>query len=105
MLHPREITKWILENCVDENGDVDISCLNFWNFEGNVKMCNIKVKHNLYQNMQIVGGDLHQNYQYVEGAIYQERQTSVQEKIKQNYVAIRMIDKRAKYRLLNKTKL
>lgn len=65
-----EIKKWLLENCINENGDLDLSCLDFSDFDGNVDISELKVKKSLNQSWQKVGGDLRQNYQEADGRIF-----------------------------------
>ena len=78
--------KWILENCVNEAGNIDLDGLDFSDFNGNIFISNMKVKNNLcqdgqevngflYQNCQIVNGDLYQDSQEVQGSLHQNRQT------------------------------
>lgn len=69
-----EIKAWLLENAVDENGDLDLSCLDFSDFEGDVYIDGMVVKKDLVQNCQNVGGYLHQDFQEVEGNLYQNIQ-------------------------------
>ena len=40
----KEIRDWLLENCVDENGDLALMYLDFSDFEGNVYISYMKVK-------------------------------------------------------------
>ena len=69
-----EIKKWLLENCVDEDGNLDLSGLDFSDFEGSAYIDNMKVKQNLHQDSQTVGGNLYQDCQTVERSLYQDRQ-------------------------------
>ena len=57
--------KWILENCVDEYGDIRLDNLDFSNFDGDIHIGNLKVKKSLYQNHQRVGEKLEQDCQVV----------------------------------------
>lgn len=77
-----EIEKWLLENCVDKDGNLNLIGLDFSNFDGDIYFRCIRVKNNLYQDMQevfgkleqdnqIVGGDLYQCKQEVKGTLYQ----------------------------------
>lgn len=70
MLSKEEIKKWMLKNCINENGDLDLSCLDFSDFDGNVNISELKVKKSLNQSWQKVGGDLRQNYQEADGRIF-----------------------------------
>ena len=98
MLSKKEIRKWLLKNCIDGIGDLNLSGLDFSGFNGDVKISHMKVKRDLvseYQNVggslfqghqkvgkylfqggQIVGGHLKQNYQKVKGNIYQNNQSA-----------------------------
>jgi hypothetical protein len=44
------ITEWLLENCVDRNGDLNLSLLDFSAFDGDVYISQMKVKESLYQD-------------------------------------------------------
>ena len=99
MLSKKEIRKWLLKNCIDGIGDLNLSGLDFSGFNGDVKISHMKVKRDLvseYQNVggslfqghqkvgghlfqggQIVGGHLKQNYQKVKGNIYQNNQSAI----------------------------
>lgn len=61
----QEIKNWILENCVDKDGNIDMSDLDFSEFEGNVRISSMKVKKDLVQSCQKVGGSLFQHWQEV----------------------------------------
>jgi len=67
----KEIQEWLLENCVDGGGDLNLNDLDFSNFEGNVWIGNMKVKKDLWQHEQEVGGDLRQYSQTVNGTVSQ----------------------------------
>ena len=69
-----EIKSWLLENCIDENGDLDLMYLDFSDFEGNVDISFMKVKGDLYQHNQRVGRNLYQDYQEVKGDLSQYNQ-------------------------------
>lgn len=70
-----EIKKFLLENCVDEDGNLDLSDLDFSDFEGKIVcISNWKVKKDLYQYSQKVGGDLIQDCQEVYGGLWQSQQ-------------------------------
>lgn len=69
-----EIKKWLLKNCIDERGNLDLSGLDFSDFDGMVLMDSMKVKTNLIQSYQEVGGCLHQNSQKVGGWLVQNYQ-------------------------------
>lgn len=65
-----EIKQWLLENCVDDNGELNLIGLDFSDFEGDVYIAKWKIKNNLHQCSQQVGGDLYQYNQKVIGKIY-----------------------------------
>ena len=64
-----EAKKWLIENRTDENGDLDLSGLDFSDFDGDIDISGMKVKCNLYQDSQTVGGGLRQDCQKAEGRI------------------------------------
>lgn len=70
----QEIKEWLLENAVDDEGDLVLTDLDFSDFEGDVLITKMKVKGNLYQFCQEVGGNLYQQYQRVKGDLYQGSQ-------------------------------
>ena len=70
MLPIEEVKKWLIENRTNEIGDLDLSCLDFSDFDGNVDISELKVKKSLKQSWQKVGGDLHQIYQEADGRIF-----------------------------------
>ena len=94
----QEIKKWLLENCLNDNGDlvicdIDLSDfkgnvilsgwtvgksagLSFWKVKGNLTQDSQTVNGNLRQSCQIVNGDLYQNCQKVNGNLYQDYQTA-----------------------------
>ena len=67
----QEIKEWLLNNCVNENGDLNLSELDFSDFDGYIDISRMKVKVDLYQNEQEVGRDLHQDKQKVKGTLWQ----------------------------------
>ena len=69
-----EIKKYLLENRVDDDGDLDLEDLDFSDFEGNVTISGMKVRRDLYQCWQTVQGNLNQDSQEVKGDLYQSRQ-------------------------------
>ena len=73
-LTKKEIKEWLLSNCVNEAGDLDLSKLDFSDFNGNVITKSMVVKKNLYQDFQEVGGDLYQDVQIVNGDLFQSHQ-------------------------------
>ena len=74
MKNKEEIKEWLLRNAVDEDGDLDLSGLDFSEFGGYVNISGMKVKGDLYQRDQEVKGDLIQNYQKVQGNLHQAAQ-------------------------------
>ena len=71
---PQEIKKWLLENCVDENNDINLSGLDFSDYKGNIIINHLKVKQHLYQNYQEVGWNIYQNNQKSRYSIIQDNQ-------------------------------
>ena len=80
-----EITKWLLENAVNEEGDLSLRGIDLSKFDGNVFITDRKVKKDLslndcevdgdlFQNFQVVNGDLFQDKQYVKGDLWQDNQ-------------------------------
>lgn len=68
-----EIRDWILENCVEENGDVDLSFLDLRDAKGDIYISGMKVKNNLYQGDQKVEGDLFQDNQKVGVSLWEDK--------------------------------
>lgn len=87
MLSKQEIKKWLLENCVNEMGNLDLSGLDFSDFDGNVFIEEMKVKKNLIQSNQEVGGFLLQNNQKVGDFLDQDHQ-EVAGNLYQNYLKV-----------------
>ncbi len=83
-----EKRNWILEHCLDEDGDIDLKGLDFSDFEGNIYLNHMKVKKKLYQRDQNIQGDLYQCCQKVQGDLFQDRQT-VQKDLYQCYQKVR----------------
>ena len=69
-----ELRDYLLENYVNDIGDLDISCLDFSDFDGDVVLNGMKVKRNLHQDYQYVKGDLWQGNQNVGGVLIQGNQ-------------------------------
>ena len=65
-----ELRNYLLENYVDEYGNLDISYLDFSDFEGNVYINYMKVKGYLSQSGHEVEGSLSQSYQKVKGSLH-----------------------------------
>lgn len=66
-----EIKQWLSENCVKENGDLDLSGLDFSDFDGNVCIDHMMVKGSLWQGGQIVKGNLFQSNQLVGNILFE----------------------------------
>ena len=66
-----KLRDYLLENYVDGLGDLNLIGLDFSEFEGNVFLCNMKVKGDLFQDYQKVRGDLWQGGQEVGGDLWQ----------------------------------
>ena len=62
-----EIKRWLLKNCVDDLGNLNLTSLDFSDFDGDVDISLMKVKKNLYQSRHQVVGDLVQIRQEVSG--------------------------------------
>ena len=73
MKNKEEIRDWLLNNCINENGSLNLSGLDFSDFEVDIDISNMKVKGNLFQGNQKVKGDLIQNSQEVKGILYQDK--------------------------------
>lgn len=71
----KEIRDWILENCVNEYGNIYLVELDFSDFDGDVYISGMKVKNELFQSYQEVGGKLCQRNQTVAGDLEQYGQT------------------------------
>ena len=69
-----EIKEWLLNNCLTKKGDLDLSGLDFSDFNGYVDISEMKVKGDLYQSYQKVEGDLFQGNQEVKGDLIQNNQ-------------------------------
>ena len=74
MKNKEEIRDWLLNNCINENGSLNLSGLDFSDFEVDIDISNMKVKGNLIQSYQEVKGNLFQRDQKVEGNLYQSYQ-------------------------------
>lgn len=66
-----EIKQWLLENCVDEYGNLILNGLDFSDFEGDVYANRWQVKNTLWQDEHVVDGDLNQDSNWVSGNLYQ----------------------------------
>ena len=65
-----EIRDWLLDNAVDEDGDLLLEYLDFSDLAGDVYLTGMKVKGDLCQDSQDVQGNLHQGSQKVQGNYY-----------------------------------
>ena len=79
MLSREEIKKWLLDNCVDCNGDLNLSDLDFNDFEGDIFINHWKVKHNMWFQKHEVDSDLWQGHQVVQGDLNQSWQIVMNE--------------------------
>ena len=76
-----EIREWLLDNAVDEDGDLDLSGLDFSDFEVDVYIGNMKVQGSLDQCGQKVQGNLYnENNKYGE-YLYEEPSTKLLKEI------------------------
>ncbi len=73
-LTPEEKRDWMLMNCRDEFGDIDLMGLDFSDVDGDVNISGMKVKQDLLQSGHIVGGDLLQVNHVVGQDLHQDRQ-------------------------------
>lgn len=69
-----EVKCWLLDNRVDEDGNLILTGLDFSNFDGDVYIDNMKVKKDLRQCKQEVGGSIFQNHQVAKGYLFQKKQ-------------------------------
>ena len=67
-----EVRDYLLENRVDEGGDLMLSGLDFSDIDGDVYIGGMKVQGNLRQDSQEVEGNLYQHSQEVQGDLYQD---------------------------------
>ncbi len=82
-LTKEEKVEWILENCIDKDGDIDLSDLDFSDVDKDVYISDMLVKQDLYQNNQEVQGNLYQYRQTVQENLFQQKQ-NVQGSLYQN---------------------
>lgn len=76
-----ETKKWLLKNRVDKHGDLDLTCLDFSEFDGNVNISGMKVKGHLWQGWQEVKGDYYCYGIKVGGNISHNEPTKILKKI------------------------
>lgn len=65
-----ELRNYLLENHVNEYGNLILSSLDFSDFQGNVCIDNMKVKGTLFQHAHEVQGNLYQSGHEVQGDLY-----------------------------------
>ena len=68
----QELKEFLLKNFVDEFGDLDISGLDFSDFDGSVDISHMKIKGNLWQVGHEVIGSLYQDRHLVSGDLLQD---------------------------------
>lgn len=71
-MNKKELVKLIKEYFTNENGNVDISNMDFG--DASVDISKLKTKGSLFQDFQDVKGDLFQNLQKVQGDLTQNYQ-------------------------------
>ena len=69
-----ELRNYLLNNCVDEYGNLVLNDLDFSDFEGDVEINCMKVRGSLFQSRYVVKGSLFQHSQVVNGNLHQSRQ-------------------------------
>jgi len=70
-MNKKELVQFLIDNFVNADGNLDLMCLDFSNFEGNVFLCGIKTKKDLDLCFCDVGGDLYEDFQTVKGNLNQ----------------------------------
>ena len=73
-MNKKELVIFLINNFTAENGNLDLSNLDFSEFGGTVRLSNMKVQGNLCQDCQKVKGNLFQDHQRVEGDLFQDFQ-------------------------------
>ena len=81
----KELVEIIKDNFADEDKHIDISRLDFEDYDVNIG--GLKTNGYLYQDCQQVGGNLYQNSQMVKGSIWQHNQ-GVGDDLYQSYQAV-----------------
>lgn len=74
-INKKELVELLIENFVTPLGQLDLTGLDFTSFEGDVNINGLKVKGNLHQSYQVVGGKLEQKCQNVKGDLRQDHQS------------------------------
>ena len=86
MLTRQEIKDWLLKNAVNDEGDLDLSYLDFSDFDGDVLIHNMKVKKTLNQSYQEVGDILYQEFQKVDKYLFQHNQQVGRDLLQNNQI-------------------
>lgn len=68
----KELVKFLVDNFTDEDNRLDLSGLDFSEYEVNVNISEMKVNGVLYQRMHEIKGDIYQNYHVVKGNLNQK---------------------------------
>ena len=76
-----ELRNYLLENYVDEYGDLDMGGLDFSDFEVDVYIGNMKVQGDLFQSGQEVQGNLYNRHNKYSGHLYEEPSTKLLKEI------------------------
>ena len=76
-----EIREWLLDNAVDEDGDLDLNGLDFSDFEVDVYIGKMKVQGNLFQSGQEVQGTLYNKNNKYGGDLYETPSTKLLKEI------------------------
>src|SRR5574344_3081118 len=76
MRSKEEIKQWLLANCINQYGDLDLSRLDFSDFDGSINFSHMKVKSHIFLGSSNVKGNIFQSNQHAQGSIYQECQTT-----------------------------
>lgn len=71
----KQKTKLVMKYFSDKNGNIDLSGLDFSSYSISVNISNMKVRRNLIQSCQEVGGTLYQEEQQALNDLYQNNQT------------------------------
>lgn len=74
-LKREEIRNWILENCVDRFGNIDLSYLDFSDFKGDIKIEGWLIGNNFYCRNNSVNNDGFFEYNVIRGNLYDTSNT------------------------------
>lgn len=66
-----KVQKWLIKHRTDEEGDLDLSELDFTGIEGDVDISGMKVNGRLHQGYHNVKGDISQSNHKVTGSLFQ----------------------------------